>query len=107
VDLDYRFRQLPGLALFGRADGAVLVGQIQQRFHDLTMDEETIATFRRSESVPILHLEAGLTYTPPRLPNLHFTTGYQFENWWYLGQLDPSRLSLTVQGVFFRSEVSW
>jgi hypothetical protein len=106
-DMEYLLPFLPGVSLFGRADGAVVVGQIQQRFSASTGVESATDTFRRSESVQILHLEAGLGYTPPRFPNWHVVAGYQFEHWWYLGQIDPSRLQLNLQGAFVRSEVNW
>ena len=42
---------------------------------------------RRTQSVPTLTLQAGLSYTPPRMDFLHFTAGYQFEQWWNIGRL--------------------
>jgi hypothetical protein len=105
---------VPGLDLFGRLDGAFLIGPVSQHFRQNTTNM-ALETDRRYQSVPTLTLQAGLGYTPPSLPNLHFTTGYQFENYWYLGQLGetsngtvpPSRGELSAQGWFLRAQLDF
>ena len=109
LDAERRFKVVDGLAAFGRLDGAVLVGQVHQRFHEgfLLDDGTTFAgddTRQGTQSVPVLTLQAGLAYTPPRMDYIHFTFGYQFEDWWNVGRLDGSQGSLSDQGIFFRSE---
>jgi hypothetical protein len=112
-DFNRHIAVAPGLSLFGRIDGAVLIGQINQRFRDTFLDADL--GLRRTQSVPTLTLQAGLSYTPPTMSNLHLTTGYQFERWWYLGQLGPlgdgtqpaSRGELTTQGIFLRAEIDF
>lgn len=109
LDAERRIGLVPGLALFGRADGAVLVGELQQRFHagaDGT-DFAGNSTTRRTQTVPMLDLQAGLSYTPPRMDFLHFTAGYMFEQWWNLGRSGASRGDLTDQGVFLRGEFDY
>ena len=108
----------PGLPLFGRLDGAVIIGQITQRFREeLTVFDGVVLTDeltrRRSQAVPVLTVQAGLTYTPCSMPFLHFASGYQYEHWWFLGQLGlgsdgmlPStRGELGAHALFLRA--SW
>jgi hypothetical protein len=91
LDLYRRLAAVPGLSLFGRLDGVVLAGQIEQRYRFGITDAEG-NTFngslfqRRTEAVPVLTVQAGLSYTPPRLPRLHLSTGYQFQDYWSLGR---------------------
>jgi Legionella pneumophila major outer membrane protein precursor len=112
LDAERRIGLLPGFAAFGNIDGAVLVGQIHQRFHDggvlnngtpLGFDD----TEQRTQSVPVLTLKAGFSYTPPRLEFVHFTTGYEFERWWDLARLGGSKGELTDQGIFLRAEFDY
>jgi len=54
--------------------------------------------------VPILDFSCGLSYTPRwRNRQFQFTSGYVYEQWWYLGDtgLGNSNLGLTIQGLFF------
>lgn len=109
LDADRRIGLVPGLALFGRADGAILIGEIQQRFSE-GLDGTTFFgddERRRTETVPTLTFQAGLSYTPPRMDFIHFTAGYQFEQWWNIGQLGASRGELTDQGFFLRGELDY
>jgi hypothetical protein len=120
LDLERHLAVLPGFALFGRVDGAVLIGQVDQRFRDHFFDAtgalvNTDMGQRRTQSVPMLTLQAGLSFTPPRAQNLHLTAGYQFERWWNLGELGPqgdgtqlgTHGHLTTQGVFLRAEIDF
>src|SRR5262245_21594507 len=80
VDIERRIVPAPGLALFGRLDGAVVVGQIKQRFRqDVTGPDGVLVSasnfMRKTQAVPILNLQAGLSYAPPFCNNLKFTTG--------------------------------
>ena len=109
LDADRRIGLVPGLALFGRADAAVLIGEIQQRFSE-GLDGTTFfgdGEQRRTETVPTLTFQAGLAYTPPRMDFLHFTAGYQFEQWWNIGRLGASRGELTDQGFFLRGAIDY
>jgi hypothetical protein len=107
IDAERRFGLVDGLAAFGRADGAVLVGQVRQRFHENVGAFAGNFTQQGTQSVPVLTLEAGLSYTPPRMEFIHFTTGYEFEQLWGLGRLHNSRGDLTDQGVFLRGEFDY
>ncbi len=120
VDLNRQIGFLPGLGLFGRADGSVLIGQIHQRFReDDTNPDGTVTTSvltrTRTQSVPVLLFQLGLSYTPTFTKNLHFAAGYQYEHYWYLGQfgLDAnanfsrSRGELSAQGLFVRGQLDF
>jgi hypothetical protein len=117
LDVERSFDFIKGLSLFGRLDGAVLIGQVKQNYHewDLQADGTTVYSFnqvRHSQSVPNLLLEAGVSYVPPILTNFKITTGYQFEQYWYLGQFgfndngtaSTSRGELWSHGWFLRGE---
>jgi hypothetical protein len=120
LDVERRIVPIPGLALFGRLDGAVVIGQIQQRFSaQATQPDGTLVssslTAHRAQAVPMLGVELGLSYVPPICRNLKFTTGYQFEQIWYLGQLGEnadgsqpsSRGELWTHGWFLRGQVDF
>jgi Legionella pneumophila major outer membrane protein precursor len=111
-DAERRIGLLPGFAAFGSIDGAVLVGQIHQRFHDGGVQNDGTPfnaddTQQRTQSVPVLTLKAGFSYTPPRLEFVHFTTGYEFERWWDLARLGASKGEVTDQGLFLRAEFDY
>jgi hypothetical protein len=112
LEAERRIGLLPGFAAFGKVDGAVMVGQIRQHFRDggvqidgspLNADDRE----QRTQSVPMLTFKAGLSYTPPRLEYLHFTTGYEFERWWNLARVGSSTGDLTDQGIFLRAEFDY
>jgi hypothetical protein len=113
LEVERRFGLFPygNLAAFAGLDGAVLLGQVRQHFHETFFFPE--GDFRgdfaqqKTQSVPVLTLRAGLRYTPPRLEYVHFSTGYQFERWWNLGKIGNSAGELTDQGVFFRAEFDY
>jgi hypothetical protein len=118
LDLERHLAFAPGLSLFGRLDGAVIIGQITQRFREqLTVFDGVVLTDelsrRRSQAVPVLTVQAGLTYTPCSAPFLHFAGGYQYEHWWFLGQLGlgsdgmlpTTRGELGAHALFLRA--SW
>jgi hypothetical protein len=105
-DLQRRLDFLPGLALFGGADFAVLVGQVRQHYYETLFTpagaDAGSGTMRGTQTVPLLDAQAGLRYTPPSMPTLHFAAGYQFEEWFYLGKLPGTDSSgrLTLNGAF-------
>ena len=112
MDAERRFGLVPGLAAFGRIDGAVLVGQVHQKFHeDLAQGDGMVFSGdnsqQRTQSVPVLTMQAGFTFTPPRMDFVHFTAGYEFERWWNIGRINDSRGELTDQGVFLRGEFDY
>jgi hypothetical protein len=103
------FGLLPGLDFFGRADLIVFVGQIHQRYIDAVDSTEGFFVQRKTQTVPMLMIQTGLSYTPPSLSNWRFTAGYEFEDWWDVGRLNllSSRGQLTTNGVFLRANVAF
>jgi hypothetical protein len=122
LDLYRHLAFVPGVSLFGRLDGAAVLGRITQKFRSgLTNPDGTrTAEFFEQNStqmVPVLQVQAGLSYTPPGWHDLHFAAGYQFEGWWYVGQLgfdgtnggtiSASRGEFYTQGVFLRGQIDF
>src|SRR5262249_1598328 len=117
LDVERRLDLMPGLALFGRLDGAVVIGQVQQRFRAEVGGDGGVMTDvvsqRRTQSVPVLNVQAGLSYTPWGFNNLHFTTGYTYEHYWYVGRIgidsagniSGSRAEFWSQGWFLRGQI--
>jgi hypothetical protein len=106
LDVERRVSAVPGLSLFGRLDGSVLIGQINQRFREEALQEDgstlTSTGFaRHTQSVPTLLLQAGVSYVPPIFTNVTFTTGYQFEDYWYLGQFNTNATPGTSRGEYY------
>jgi hypothetical protein len=102
---------VPGLALFGRIEAAFVVGGIDQNFEEVQRLGGTTfggATHvEASRTVPMLNLLAGITYTPPQSRWLRFAFGYQFEQWWGVGDAGASGADLSIQGLFFRGEFNF
>ncbi|HEV3261396.1 MAG TPA: Lpg1974 family pore-forming outer membrane protein [Gemmataceae bacterium] len=105
----WRSLDVPGLALYGKIEGAAVLGDIKQTF------EEDIATGgglvggvtaqQTDQAVPVINAQLGVAWTPGwHGRRLRFAGGYEIEQWWYLGQVGDSRAELTVQGLFLRGE---
>jgi hypothetical protein len=120
LELWRRSPALPGLALFGRLDGAVDIGRISQKFRDQSTNPGGSPSGagleqNSTQAVPTLTAQAGLTYAPPWAENLHFAVGYLYEHYWYLGQLgensagqfSSSRGELTSHGAFLRGQIDF
>jgi hypothetical protein len=123
LDLEHPLGAVPGLALFGRLEGAVDFGRISQKFREGSTGSKsgntTVTDFAEQNSmqtVPTLLVQAGLQYCPPRLPRTRWTLGYVYEHWWYVGQLgeDGANGNITdtkgdvdTMGVFLRGQVNY
>jgi hypothetical protein len=101
---------VPGLAAFGSLDGAVVIGESSTHFQAseqlgggaFTFNDNRISGGR---SVPVLTFRTGLSYAPPAsAPWFRFAFGYEFEQWWGLGNVGDSHADVNVQGLFFRGE---
>ncbi len=111
-DVERRIVPIPGLALFGRADGAVFVGKIEQTYRATVGGISDSLTADNTQTVPYLNLQAGLSYAPPAFPGFKLTTGYLFERYFNAGRLgsdasgsvSDSRGDLWWQGVFLRGQ---
>jgi hypothetical protein len=109
LDIWREFNLVPGLALFAQPDLMVLVGRVQQHYRESDLvDGSTIAGsffLRRTQTVPVFTLRAGLSYTPASLSHWRFMIGYEFEDWWSVGQVpdEPSRGQFYTNGIFLRA----
>jgi hypothetical protein len=100
----------PGLGIFARVDGALLLGQVSQGFEEVVTDENgnatgTAAHITSTQAVPVVEAQLGLGWTS--CWHHHWSRlaiGYEFERWWDIGNAADSRAELTAQGVFFRYE---
>jgi hypothetical protein len=106
-----RHLEIPGLSVFAGLDGAGLIGHLHQAYEVTFTDGVNSIGGATNQSttqfVPVLRFEVGLNWAPPGNDCYHFSVGYQFEQWWYLGQLNDARAQLTDQGVFFRTEFNF
>jgi hypothetical protein len=101
-----------GLAVFGRLEGAVVIGNISQSFEEMVRfpDDTLVGGASHSDhiqGVPVLGFQVGLGYAPQKNDHLRLAVGYQFERWWYIGDAGPSEGDLTAQGLFFRAEFNY
>jgi hypothetical protein len=105
---------IPGLSLFGRLEGGAMFVWLAQSFEavDQVPGGPVGGAFRveHGQTVPFLNFLTGLSYAPP-VPGrwARFTFGYQFEQWWNVGDMEgtASRGDLSMQGFFFRGEFNF
>jgi len=109
MDLWREFNLVPGLSVFAQPDFLVLVGQIHQRYQEndfAANGASAIGSFvqRKTQTVPAFTLRTGLSYRPSVDSRWRFMVGYEFEEWWFVGQVDsaPARGQFSTNGVFLR-----
>jgi hypothetical protein len=112
VEIDRRLPLVPGLSVVGRIDGSVLIGEIDQRYVDTIggIDDAVLATqrlHRKTQTVEVLMLEAGVRYVPPGMECLSFSAGYQVERWFDVGHSGGANLETTTQGLFLRGQIDF
>jgi hypothetical protein len=102
---------IPGLALFGRLDGAGMYGRVHQTFRETFVQApgSTQQEVGNGLGTPMLATEVGLSYDVPRWNHSRFLVGYQHEDWWYFGRGDNdlSFGTLSAQGIFLRAEFNF
>jgi hypothetical protein len=110
VEVARRFADAPELAVFGRLEGSLLVGGDHQGFAETVRDDNGSAfggavSGSSTQVVPVLALRVGLSYTPPWAGCWNrFALGYEFQQWWNIGQGGGSHADLSTNGIFFRAE---
>jgi hypothetical protein len=110
LDLAWRPCTVPALSVFGKVDTSVLIGRTQQSFEEvLTADDLSQIGGATNQSgtqvVPVLHFQLGVGYTPTWGDDqVHFALGYDFDQWWQVGQVGGSKANLTANGFFLRAE---
>jgi len=100
-----------GLDLFGRVEGAIPFGRIQQRFVEtVTMGGKMDSgeTDQHIEAqLTTITFQAGVSWTPPWSQRFHVTAGYLCEFFLYLGTTGTPPAppeNLWLQGGFLRAE---
>jgi hypothetical protein len=64
-----------------------------------------VSSIRRTEPVPCLEFQAGLSWSPLDNQQLRLTAGYLIQSWWNVGEADlQSRADISAQGLFARCE---
>jgi hypothetical protein len=107
LELERRIVLVPGLGVFGRVDGSVLIGQGRQRFR---LEEGGIVSTMRQraqQTVPTVNAQAGLSYAPPGLPGVKFATGYEYEQYFDVGGVNPSSGDVYWHGWFLRARIDF
>lgn len=100
VELEREINLIPGLAVFGKVDGAVAVGQVQQKFSETLAGITTTFPQTRTQSSPSLTVQLGLSYHPPRMEYLRFMAGFQYERFWEVGKVSGSTGDVQDYGGF-------
>jgi hypothetical protein len=119
VDLARRFGT-NGLAFVAKLDGAMMFGRIRQQFFEHTTNlgadgQPLVGSLSDSSSqgVPVLQVQAGLSWQPPSFPCANFFIGYRYEYWWEVGMLDTLNNNTGTfgeiydQGVVLRAEFNF
>jgi hypothetical protein len=111
VELARSLAAVPGLALYSRLDGAVLIGSVHQVFAEALTPPGGGATAgetdqSETQALPMVSAQAGLSWAPPSFPGLRLEGGYLYEGWYNVGLnvASGSRGDITVQGIFLRGE---
>jgi len=102
----------PEFAVYAHVDGSALVGDIKQTFQESVALTSGVYggtnTAHQDQFVPVLNAELGLCWAPRFSHHaLRFSGGYQFEQWWYVGQENGNHADVLLQGVFLRGEWSF
>jgi hypothetical protein len=95
------------LSIFAKFDASGILGDATQTFSETTLlgGTTTAAVRDITTGVPVFQFQGGMTWVPDwRNRRCRLSTGYQYEQWWYLGQTTGSTAGLTMQGMFFRGE---
>jgi hypothetical protein len=103
-----------GLALVGRIEAASLSGRVRQGFFQEVLGPGgvPVAGITRDanpETAPVINVQGGLGWQPPRYPYTHFFLGYEYEYWWDVGRLSTrlSRGEVSDQGIVLRAEFNF
>jgi hypothetical protein len=116
MDLQRHLECAPGLSLFGRLEGAGVLGRISQKFHEQIGDTAGFWEQNGIQFVPVLWVQAGCSYVPATNPHWEISLGYVYEHWWFVGQLgtdsnagvqSATRGEFDTQGVFLRCQVDF
>ncbi|MFM7151556.1 MAG: hypothetical protein ACKO23_17155 [Gemmataceae bacterium] len=119
LELDRKFSFFPDLSLYGRSDVALVLGQ-NNRKSTFTpsapgpgVQAQTVSN-SIGQGIPMLQVQAGLSYSPEDIPGFIFSGGYVYEHWWSVGQLNANGSSsffnsgqIYSNGWFVRMQVDF
>ncbi len=103
----------PELSAYAHVDGSALLGNVKQTYQEAVVlpDGSVVGgsnTAGQDQAVPVLNAEIGLCWAPRfSRHSFRFTGGYQYEQWWYVGQDNGNHADILLQGVFLRGEWSF
>lgn len=99
------------LSLFGKLELAALLGQVHQSFEETTFNPASqvatgaaAATLDKTQAGMTIEAQAGLSWRPWACRPITLSTGYQYEEWWYIGTVNGNHATLSDQGFFLRAE---
>lgn len=102
---------IPGLAVFGRLEGASLVGYPWQTFKEVLAQPPYFNEIRvrNTLEVPTLEVQVGVSYDVPQWNHSRFLIGYLNEVWFDAGRGndDQSDGRLYYQGLMLRAEINF
>ncbi len=105
LELEHRFKFAPGLSIFGRVDGSLLVGEGTRSSQVVFPDASGALqgrdwTYSMTKPAPVLMTILGLSFRPDGLPDLRLSAGYVFEQWWSMGLVthDQTGIGIGTQG---------
>jgi hypothetical protein len=98
-------------AVFGRVEGAFLVGRASQSFEEIVgAGPGSVGGATRAEQTtvaPWVGVQAGVEWAPLGAEHLRLSVGYTFEHWWNFGDVGDSHAEVITQGVFLRGEIRY
>ncbi|HEY1376119.1 MAG TPA: hypothetical protein VGF55_04965 [Gemmataceae bacterium] len=107
-------RELPptGLAVYTRAEFADLWGRVTQHYAEWAGDPRQPVAFggfdqHQSQGVPMLALQAGLSWLSHPDGRYRLTAGYSFEHYWAVGKVGATNGDVMAQGLFLRAEFNY
>ncbi|MFO0925860.1 MAG: Lpg1974 family pore-forming outer membrane protein [Gemmataceae bacterium] len=89
-EVERKFAFFPDLSLYGRADGALVLGQTTRTATHSGPGGEVSNSQSLGQGIPMLNVQAGLSYSPEEIPGFAITGGYVYEHYWSIGTLSTS-----------------
>ncbi len=96
-----------GLAFFSRLDLGAMMGTVRQQFSEMALDINGnpvafgYTAQRQAQTVPTLAAQFGLSGASPQKLGA-WQVGYQFEQWWSIGNVSGSSADLLTHAFFLR-----
>jgi hypothetical protein len=97
-----------GVAVMSRVDAGAVIGRVHQQFADTVFDGMGngigfgYTSQAATQGIPVLVVELGLGAAPGNSAWGQWQVGYQFEQWWGVGNVGASRADLINQGMYAR-----